>query len=339
MTTTIEKFTPGQVDTAAVLKTLNLDPRNPQTQALLLVCERYELDPLLKHMVLIQGSPYVTRDGYLAIAHRSGLFDGMEVVEQSETSSHYVAKVAVYRKDWGRPVTMIGRYPKSNRMAKDYGPEMAVKVAEVAALRRAFNVTGVGAADERFDDQAKPVEIGVAGQGAEGDEPRASALRPTSGPAVPIDEETGEIVDAEIVEEKPKRRVRKPPVAAVPPAEEPTQEQQLAQVEKARDLLAMSEKQSEVKAAIDMIGNVKVRRAIGDDFKEMFSGRRIPDLNDDECEMALNLIREHVATEAKPKPERVRSAPVQKIKDYLEDDPERPFEEPEQPMLGGDDAA
>ena len=150
---TIATVTPhallDRIDYDAVLRTLKLDPNQPESQALLLVCERYGLDPLLKHLVLIQGRPYVTRDGYLAVAHRSGLFDGMEVLEQGETDSHFVAKVSVYRKDMSRPFTYVGRYAKSSGdMAKKFGPEMAVKVAEVQALRRAFNVTGVSAADE-----------------------------------------------------------------------------------------------------------------------------------------------------------------------------------------------
>ena len=144
------------IDHQAILKSLNLDVRQPATQALLLICDRYGLDPLLKHIVLIQGSVYVTRDGYLAIAHKSGVFDGMEVLEQGADGTHYTARVAVYRKDMGRPFTFIGRYPKAQRMAKEYGPEMAVKVAEVQALRRAFNVTGVPAADEQWADDVEP---------------------------------------------------------------------------------------------------------------------------------------------------------------------------------------
>lgn len=136
-----------------ILKSLNLNPADPKTQALLLICDRYSLDPLMKHIVLISGNPYVTRDGYLHLAHRSGVFDGIEVVEQGADNTHWTAKVAVYRKDMGRPFTYTGRYPKNGHM-KQYGPEMAVKVAEVQALRRAFNVTGVPAADERWDDEA-----------------------------------------------------------------------------------------------------------------------------------------------------------------------------------------
>lgn len=153
------------IDYEAVLVALNLNPHDPKTQALLLVCDRYGLDPVLKHIVLIQGNAYVTRDGYLAVAHRSGQFDGMEVVEQSETNTHYEAKVAVYRKDMGHPFTFVGRFPKAKSMAKEYGPEMAVKVAEVQGLRRAFNVTGVGASDERWDTAAADPETGEIGPG------------------------------------------------------------------------------------------------------------------------------------------------------------------------------
>ena len=160
MTTALEPRAQGfAIDREAVLRTLNLDPRRAETQALLLVCERYGLDPLLKHMVLIQGRPYVTRDGYLAIAHASQQLDGIEILDEGEDPDHWWAKVAVYRKDMGRPFTYRGRYPKGGGN-KTYGPEMAIKCAEVAALRRAFNVTGIGAADEKWDaDDLHTVDV------------------------------------------------------------------------------------------------------------------------------------------------------------------------------------
>jgi hypothetical protein len=148
----------GNVDQTAVLKTLNLNPSDPHTQALLLICQRYGLDPLLKHIVLIQGRPYVTRDGYLAIAHQSGKFDGIEIVDEGETPSYWWAKAAVYRKDMGRPFAYRGRYPKAGGNPK-FGPEMAVKTAEVMALRRAFNVTGVSAADEAWTDDPETDDV------------------------------------------------------------------------------------------------------------------------------------------------------------------------------------
>lgn len=143
-----------EVDQTAILKHLGINASDPAAQALILVCQRYDLDPILKHALLIKGRLYVTRDGLMHIAHRSGKFDGMEVLEQAETPTHFTARVSVYRKDMSRAFTYIGRYPKTGQIAKDYGPEMAVKVGEVMCLRRAFDVA-LGAAEERWDDEAQ----------------------------------------------------------------------------------------------------------------------------------------------------------------------------------------
>lgn len=169
MSGAVERHEPGgelgvPIDQAAILKHLKLDPRDPATQALVLVCERYRLDPVLRHMVLIQGAPYITRDGLLHVAHQSGLFDGIEVVDQDETDSHWTATVSVHRKDMGRPITYPGRYPK-NGSNKAYGPEMALKVAEVMALRRAFDVTGVAVAEEAWATTDTPAAAPAQGQG------------------------------------------------------------------------------------------------------------------------------------------------------------------------------
>lgn len=123
----------------AILRALNLDPKDPKTQALVMTCARYGLDPLLKHAVLIQGSLYVTRDGLLHVAHSSGKFDGIEVEVLADSSTHFVARATVWRKDMSHPFVYQGRYPKSGQMAK-HGPEMAEKVAECRALRRAFSI-------------------------------------------------------------------------------------------------------------------------------------------------------------------------------------------------------
>ena len=68
-----------------------------------LLADKLGLDTDLKHIVLISGRPYITRDGYLHIAHTSQVLDGIEVIEEAEDSSHWIAKVAVWRKDMGRP--------------------------------------------------------------------------------------------------------------------------------------------------------------------------------------------------------------------------------------------
>jgi hypothetical protein len=154
-----EAVASGNLKMVEILKAIGVNPNDPTHQAALLACERYELDPLLKHIVVIpRGGPYITRDGWLHIAHRSGEFDGMEVADTGETPTHWTAKVAVFRKDMGRPFTYVGRYPKSGSN-KTHGPEMAIKVAEVAALRRAFPVSGVGAYEERWQDIDVPAPV------------------------------------------------------------------------------------------------------------------------------------------------------------------------------------
>lgn len=156
MTTAIElrNGTGITIDYNAVLKTLNLNPADPKVQAALLICDKYGLDPILKHMVLINGTPYVTRDGYIHVAQMSERLDGIVVEDEQETGSHWVAKVSVYRKDMSHPFTYVGRYPKDGGNKK-FGPEMAITRAETHALRRAFAVTGVASYEEVFEAESR----------------------------------------------------------------------------------------------------------------------------------------------------------------------------------------
>ena len=150
----------GPPDMAKVLALIGLDPRNPIAHAVVRVCQRYDLDPVLGHVIILPKSqrPYITRDGYLHIAHRSGVFDGMEVVEdphrdRESGEPQWAAKVAIYRKDMSRPFTFPGRAD----LALDNGPEMALARAERRALRRAFDVTpGPMFADDETDDRPLP---------------------------------------------------------------------------------------------------------------------------------------------------------------------------------------
>lgn len=158
-TTQSTSFDPN--DTSLV-QYLGLNPQDPRSRAVVAVCRTYNLDPILKHVIVIpKGGVYITRDGYLHIAHASGQLDGI-VVEQEPTLSEdgkvWQARVTVYRKDMRHGFTFPGRYPVSGSN-KEYAPEMALKAAESHALRRAFNVAGLGAADERHvpDEPIEPV--------------------------------------------------------------------------------------------------------------------------------------------------------------------------------------
>ena len=138
---------------AEVLKYLGMDPKDTATQALVQICNRYGFDPLLKHVVLIgtggKKNTYVTRDGLLHLAHQSHQLDGIVVEEESADSEEWWAIVKVHRKDMGHPFRYRGRYSKKGANAK-FGPEMAVKCAEVMALRRAFDVS-LPTVEEQWD--------------------------------------------------------------------------------------------------------------------------------------------------------------------------------------------
>jgi hypothetical protein len=141
----------------ALLKAVGLDKLSSEQRELALnIAHRYELDLLLKHLVLIEGRPYITRDGLLHIAHRSGFFDGMDTSAPHLEAGYWHAQCSVYRKDMTRPFTYFGRYPAEGRN-KQFAPEMAVKAAESMALRRAFDIAAPSA-DERWD-VPEPVSI------------------------------------------------------------------------------------------------------------------------------------------------------------------------------------
>lgn len=141
----------------ALLKAVGLDRVAPEQREIAVnIANRYELDLLLKHVVLVDGRPYITRDGLLHVAHRSGQLDGIDVTKPVLEGDFWTATCSVYRKDMSRPFTYHGRYPAKGGNAR-FAPEMAVKVAEVMALRRAFDVSAP-AVEERWDQEVPAPE-------------------------------------------------------------------------------------------------------------------------------------------------------------------------------------
>ncbi len=111
-----------------------------EIDAIMMVAQSSGFNPVLGHLIPVDGKPYVTHKGLWNLAHRSGMLDGIEVLAQEENETHHLAKVAIWRKDMRLPFTFWGRYAKSGRN-KQYGPEMALVRAECMALRRAFDVS------------------------------------------------------------------------------------------------------------------------------------------------------------------------------------------------------
>jgi hypothetical protein len=136
----------------ALLQALGFDRLNPgQRELALAISGQYDLDPMLRHVVMVDGKPYITRDGLLHVAHKSGDFDGIEVEPPTldADGKYWRTTCKVYRKSFSRPFVYPGRYPATGGNAK-YNEEMAIKVAEVMTLRRAFDVSAP-VIEERWD--------------------------------------------------------------------------------------------------------------------------------------------------------------------------------------------
>jgi hypothetical protein len=166
LTTTL----PDNERSAALLQALGFDKLNAGQRELALgIANRYNLDPMLRHLVMIEGKPYITRDGLLHVAHASQQLDGIEVTEPTLADGFWRATCSVYRKDMSRAFTYTGRYPEQGKN-KTFAPEMATKVAEVMALRRAFDVAAP-VMEERWDVEGSDVAV------PQGNEPTSLAER------------------------------------------------------------------------------------------------------------------------------------------------------------------
>lgn len=140
-----------------------------QVDMVVMICQRYGLDPILKHVVIVSNNLYVTRDGLLHIAHQSGQFDGMQVSIERETvgnKTFFIATCTVWRKDMAHPFTYSSHQQEAeqanNNAWKSYPRAMTIKAAEVATLRRAFSVA-LGAAEEiGYDAATSTTSLGPA---------------------------------------------------------------------------------------------------------------------------------------------------------------------------------
>jgi hypothetical protein len=145
---------PVESDTrrSALLQALGFDRLSEgQRELALAISAQYDLDPMLRHVVMVDGKPYITRDGLLHVAHKSGDFDGIEVDPPTlDADGKYWRTICkVYRRSFSRPFIYPGRYPATGGNVK-YNEEMAIKVAEVMTLRRAFDVSAP-VLEERWD--------------------------------------------------------------------------------------------------------------------------------------------------------------------------------------------
>jgi hypothetical protein len=161
--TAIANLTEGDQRRDALIRAVGFDKLNEaQRELALAIANRYELDPMLKHLVMVEGRPYISRDGLLHVAHKSNDFDGIEVTDPvlderpgPNGKRYWRARATVYRKSFSRPFVYPGRYPMDGGNAK-YAEEMCIKVAEVMTLRRAFDVSAP-VIEEQWDSESEPL--------------------------------------------------------------------------------------------------------------------------------------------------------------------------------------
>lgn len=125
---------------------------NDEFAVLIELANRYQLDPFAKQIWAVKypdrpAQIFAGRDGYLAIAHRSGQFNGMQSNISRDADGNIVsATCCVWRKDMEHPferTVFLDEYNTGKSVWKEKPATMIVKVAEAQALRLAFNISGL----------------------------------------------------------------------------------------------------------------------------------------------------------------------------------------------------
>jgi phage recombination protein Bet len=128
----------------------------------------YGLNPFKKEIWIIpfgnRCNIFAGRDGFLSIAHRSGMFNGMNTTFGYDKNNMLDwAETTVYNKSMQYPIihrAFLCEYTTGQNLWKKMARTMLQKVAESSALRRAFNINGLYAPEEI--DQEAPQIINAA---------------------------------------------------------------------------------------------------------------------------------------------------------------------------------
>ena len=130
----------------------------PEFKLLMYMANTYGLDPLLKQIWAVkrnENTPaliFAGRDGMLAIAHRSGQFDGMQsAVVYDSDKKPVMAWCEVWRKDMThsfKTEVPFSEYNTGFSVWKSNPSAMILKVAESVCLRKAFSVSGLYCPEE-----------------------------------------------------------------------------------------------------------------------------------------------------------------------------------------------
>jgi len=167
---TEKALTPYQANTTAQLarKKIYAGVPDDDVQLALAICQKYDLDPLLRHVVLIKGrtkdrggnwadrySVYITRDGLLHAAHQSGVPFSIEFEQPIKAENPYTDSPDIYLQGtlcrdghpsfkgglWFSEYVQTGKAGNAIGAWKTHPAAMHQKVVEVYLLRRGFDVS------------------------------------------------------------------------------------------------------------------------------------------------------------------------------------------------------
>ena len=130
---------------------------------------RYDLDPLMGHVVLINGKCFVTHKGLMHKAHTSGHFDGIRHSFGKDGLGEF-CECQVFRKDMTHAFEgriYLDEYRNAGPVWKQYPRAMAAKTAESFVLRRAFDVALTSQEEMGVADSPPPQRVYSAEEKAE----------------------------------------------------------------------------------------------------------------------------------------------------------------------------
>lgn len=156
---------------ALIQKQIAPNATKEELELFFMMAYRTRLDPLMKQLYFIKygkgeraSVSYVTSiDGYRIIAHRTGLFDGIdEPIYKSVGNRLHSCTLRVYKKGCKHAFAATVKFTEYNTGKNLWAkmPEtMLAKVAEAHALRKAFpqDLSGIYTTDEM--EQAKPAQV------------------------------------------------------------------------------------------------------------------------------------------------------------------------------------
>ena len=146
----MHSFKPEEVE--LIRKTAAPNASKDELELFLYRAECYKLNPLLNEILFIKDHPnakptiYISRDGYLKIAHASGKLNGMKSFIVEDEKGNLIKAVAiVFHKDMQYPVEyeVHAKYYLNERKPSHQSAKatMLIKAAELGAFKRAFGVS------------------------------------------------------------------------------------------------------------------------------------------------------------------------------------------------------